>query len=209
MTKVKICGITNLDDARRSMEFGADMLGFNFYSKSPRCLSPSAAREIIGSLGTDVSMVGVFVNETVEHIVETARFVGLDSIQLHGDESTQFVDDLRKETHCQIVKAVRVSDRFEWEDALDYNVHAILLDSFSAKGRGGSGETFDWEIANSLWTMVGELWLAGGLTAANVRPAIRAVRPYAVDACSSLELRPGFKDPEKLREFITEAKKND
>jgi phosphoribosylanthranilate isomerase len=208
MTKVKICGITNLDDARLSLELGADMLGFNFYSGSPRYITPDAAREIIECLPREASMVGVFVNDSIEDIVEAANVADLDSIQLHGDESTQFVDDLRKETLCEIVKAFRVSGGFHWADVVDYNA-TILLDAFSAKGLGGTGETFDWEIAKSVWTMVPELWLAGGLTSENVRAAIREVRPFAVDACSSLESHPGVKDREKLRRFMTEAKSND
>ena len=102
-----------------------------------------------------------------------------------------------------------MSADFEWDDVLDYNAHAILLDAYSPNERGGTGETFDWEIAKSVWTFVGELWLAGGLKPENVRKAIIEVQPYAVDACSSLESTPGIKDPDKLRRFITEAKRND
>lgn len=207
MTKVKVCGITNLADARLSVDLGADMLGFNFYPKSPRYISPSSVRDITAGLGSNGLIVGVFVNESIERIVEIAELANLDAIQLHGDESTQFVDDLRKETDCEIVKALRVSADFEWEDALDYNSHAILLDAYSPSGRGGTGETFDWDIAKLVWTFVGELWLAGGLTAENVRAAIADVRPYAVDACSSLETEPGVKDAEKVRRFIMEAKR--
>jgi phosphoribosylanthranilate isomerase len=208
VTKVKICGITNLEDARLSIELGADMLGFNFYSESPRYITPRAAREIIESLGRPASMVGVFVNDSIDNVLEAASVAHLDSIQLHGDESTQFVDDLRTETACEIVKAFRVSSGFDRADVIDYNA-AILLDAFSPRGLGGTGETFDWEIARSVWTMVPQLWLAGGLTSENVRAAIREVKPFAVDACSSLESRPGVKDREKLERFIAEAKYND
>ena len=209
MTNVKVCGITSFEDARLSVDLGADMLGFNFYTKSPRHVSLRSARNIIAELQTDQLMVGVFVNESIDRILEAAASAHLGAIQLHGDESAQFVDELRKRTECKIVKAMRVKDHFKWEDAVDYDSHAILLDAYSASDRGGTGRTFDWEIAKTVSRLVGELWLAGGLTPDNVLDAIAKVQPYAVDACSSLESAPGVKDPEKLRRFITEAKRDD
>ena len=209
MTKVKVCGIANFEDGRLSLELGADMLGFNFYTKSPRHVSLRSAREIIAELKTDCLMVGVFVNESIDRILEAAALANLGAIQLHGDEPAQFVDALLKRTDCKIVKACRVTEDFEWEDAVDYDAHAILLDAYSPHDRGGTGKTFDWEVAKTVSKFVDELWLAGGLTPDNVRDAIAEVQPFAVDACSSLESAPGVKDPEMLRRFITEAKRND
>ena len=206
MTKIKICGITNLKDARLSVEAGADALGFNFFDRSPRYVSPADAEEIIGRLDTGVSKVGVFVNESIENIAAIVDAAGLDAVQLHGDESTSFVDELRKRLDCDLIKAFRVSGTFRPEVTLDYNVHGILLDGFSKDSRGGTGETFDWDVAKLVGTLVGQLWLAGGLTPGNVRLAIAEVGPYAVDACSSIESRPGIKDETKLRKFISEAK---
>jgi phosphoribosylanthranilate isomerase len=206
MTKVKICGITNLDDARIAVDAGADALGFNFYKKSPRYISAAAAAEIIDRLGSEVLKVGVFVNESVDNIVMKLNIAHLDTIQLHGDESPSFVDVLRKSIDRELIKAFRVSDIFEPADTLDYSVEGILLDGFSGAERGGTGEVFDWEVAKSVWALVGELWLAGGLTPENVREAIREVTPYAVDVCSGVELTKGVKDPEKIKAFIRNAK---
>jgi phosphoribosylanthranilate isomerase len=206
VTKVKICGITNLDDALVAIEAGADILGFNFYAKSPRFLSPEAAKVIIDKLPQHVTTVAVFVNESFDFIVETIANTGIDVIQLHGDESTSYVDALRKRIDRDVIKAFRVSDKFQVADTLDYSVHGIMLDAFSPSERGGTGEVFDWDIAKSVWTMVGQLWLAGGLTPANVGDAIREVRPYAVDVCSGVESAKGIKDPEKVRAFVKNAK---
>ncbi len=209
MTKVKICGITNLEDALSSAKFGADALGFNFYQKSPRYLEPEMARKIIGQLPPEVLKVGVFVNESIENILETSELAGLDAIQLHGDETLQFVSDVGVKTKLEIIKALRVTPDFKPEDAVGYGAHAILLDGYSTRERGGSGETFDWDIAKKVSALVGQLYLAGGLSPENVRVAISEVRPFCVDACSSLESLPGKKDLEKLRLFIAEAKQND
>lgn len=209
MTKVKICGITNLEDALISVKFGADALGFNFFRKSPRYIAPKRAREIIDRLPQEILKVGVFVNESMEKIIETSGIAGLDAIQLHGEETPRFVSDLLKLTDRELIKAFRVFDGFRPEDTLDYDVDGVLLDGFSKSERGGTGEVFDWNIAQLVSTLTGQLYLAGGLSAENVRSAISKVRPYAVDACSSIESAPGKKNPENLRRFIAEAKRND
>ena len=209
MTRVKICGITNLNDARLAVEAGADALGFNFYQKSPRYISPIAAGEIIAHLGAGVRSVGVFVNETVQTVVSIVNNAQLDAIQLHGDEPREFIRDLRDLFAGDVIKAIRVSEGFSPKDAVDYHVEDILLDGFSTSARGGTGETFDWDIAKSVSELVGRLYLAGGLTQENVGTAISYVRPFAVDACTSLEAAHGIKDPIKLRKFITEAKRHD
>lgn len=205
-TKVKICGITNLEDALLSVKFGADALGFNFYSKSPRCISPEKAAEIIKELPRDVLKVGVFVNEDLEKIAETVEIVKLDAVQLHGDETPEFVRAIKEKANCEIIKALRVSENFQPEDVLKYQADAILLDAFSPKQRGGTGETFDWEIANKVQAIFPKMYLAGGLSADNISKAIQTVKPFAVDACSLLEVSRGKKDLEKMQAFLTAAK---
>lgn len=207
MTKVKICGITHLADALISIEYGADMLGFNFYPRSPRYISAEVAGAIVSEL-PDVIKVGVFVNETPERINEVARVARLDAVQLHGDESPAFVKHLADSVGCSVIKAFRVAPEFDARSVLDYGLDAVLLDGYSGGVYGGAGKTFDWDIAKSILPSI-RLYLAGGLSAGNVRAAISEVRPYAVDSCSLLESSPGKKDPEKLRRFITEAKRND
>src|SRR5688572_22070558 len=191
MVKVKICGITNRDDALAAIDAGADALGFNFYDQSPRYVAPVAAQEIIGQLPDGIAMVGVFVNKSVDEITDISSIASLTSIQLHGDESMEFVDELRELCSLEVIKAFRVGKGFVAEEAAGYDVKGVLLDGFAANTRGGTGETFDWEIAKRVRSLIGRLWLAGGLSPENVRSAILEVNPYAVDACSSLESRPG------------------
>lgn len=209
MTVVKICGITNLDDALRSVEYGADALGFNFYEKSPRYISPSRAAEIADLLPTRVGKVGVFVNEKNNRVVEIANTANLDAIQLHGDETPEYVEILQDTTDLIIIKAFRVSEVFDIEILRRFAIDAALLDGHADREFGGTGKTFDWSIAKQIKSLVKELYLAGGLSPENVGEAIRTVRPYAVDACSCLESRKGVKDPEKLRRFIENAKQHE
>ncbi|MEO7658648.1 MAG: phosphoribosylanthranilate isomerase [Pyrinomonadaceae bacterium] len=206
MTRVKICGITNLDDALLAIKFGADELGFNFYKKSPRFITPDAAKVIVDGLPKDISLVGVFVNESIDAIATTANRVGLGTIQLHGDEDIDFVNAVRDSSGLKVIKAIRVAPDFAPSDATGFNADAILLDGFSAKERGGTGETFDWEIARMVRALVPGLYLAGGLSSANVGDAIRKVQPDAVDTCSRIESEPGKKDAAKLKDFIKAVK---
>jgi phosphoribosylanthranilate isomerase len=206
MTKVKICGITNLEDALLSAKFGADMLGFNFYEMSPRYIDPDKVREIADHLLEDILKVGVFVNASVEKLCEIAVIVGLDAIQLHGEETPGFVTELKAETGLEILKAFRVSPEFASTDVLAYKADAILLDAYSPYKHGGTGETFNWEIARNLQSELYPIYLAGGLTPGNVEDAVKTVRPYAVDVTSGVESSPGEKDPKKLEAFINNAK---
>jgi len=206
MVRVKICGITNLEDARSAARLGADALGFNFYEKSVRFVTPTAAAEMISQLEEPVDKVGVFVNHTIDEILKAVELASLDAVQLHGDESPRFITDLRARCGCRVIKALRVSPEFDLNESLEYHADGILLDGYSTNARGGTGETFDWDVAKRTSTLIPELWLAGGLTPENVRLAVTEVRPYAVDACSSLESTPGMKDAHKLERFISEAK---
>ncbi|HKZ03648.1 MAG TPA: phosphoribosylanthranilate isomerase, partial [Pyrinomonadaceae bacterium] len=189
MTFIKICGITNLDDALSAVDAGADALGFNFYRPSPRYIKPAAARRIIDELPDKIMTVGVFVNEdSPDSIERLATEAGVTALQLHGDESPQFCAAL---SDRYVIKVLAMNDDFDPRQALAYNVQAFMVDAFDRKARGGTGRTVDWSAAQRLSALVPKLFLAGGLSPENVSMAISAVAPYAVDACSALETSPG------------------
>ena len=204
MVVVKICGITNLEDALVAVEAGADALGFNFYHRSARYLTPEDARRIIERLPSAVMSVGVFVNEgepeQVARIADTAR---LTAVQLHGDESPEYCSALRGRF---TIKVLRVGQDFEPQTVKDYETDAILLDAYAKAARGGTGRVIDWEVAKRVRALVPQLYLAGGLSPENISSAITEVEPYAVDACSSLESAPGKKDEGLMRAFIAAAR---
>jgi phosphoribosylanthranilate isomerase len=209
MTLVKTCGITSLDDARAAIAAGADMLGFNFYRPSPRFVEPSKVRKMIESLRVETgnrptTTVGVFVNETSPaSLMEIVAAAGVDAVQLHGDESVEFCQSLKQLLNGRLlIKVIRVAETFAPSDAQQYDADAIMLDAFHGEMRGGTGRVFDWAIARAARDLVPRLFLAGGLSAANVAQAIAEVDPYAVDACSSLESSPGKKDAERMRAFV-------
>jgi phosphoribosylanthranilate isomerase len=206
MTRVKICGITNIDDALHAVESGADALGFNFYDRSARYIRPDSAASIVSQLSPSVDRVGVFVNEMIDNIVRIVVSVGLTAIQLHGEESPVLVSQLEQRAGLPVIKAFRVGPTFSFENILEYKCDDILLDAFCPDERGGTGRVFDWEMASTVRSATARLYLAGGLSANNVAEAIRTVRPFAVDACSLLESGPGRKDPDKVSHFITVAK---
>jgi len=206
MTKVKICGITTVEDALLSAEFGADALGFNFYEKSPRYITPEKAREIIEQLPIEVLKVGVFVNKNLNEIIKIAATAKLDAIQLHGEETPEFARELKAKSNLEIIKAFRVSPKFKPEDVLQYKIDAVLLDAYSVNEHGGTGETFDWEIARKVREIFPKMYLAGGLSAENISEAILAVKPFAVDVCSSIEKAKGIKNYTKVKNFIFQVK---
>ena len=200
MTFVKICGITNLPDALAAVEAGADALGFNFYPSSPRYIAPQNAREIVGHLPDGILKVGVFVNEkSPESLRQIVNETGMGAVQLHGDESPEYCRAL---TEQYIIKALAVGNNFNEQQALDYDVRAIMLDAKSPRLHGGTGRVIDWSIAQKVSRLVPRLFLAGGLSPDNVQQAIASVNPYAVDACSALEDVPGKKNHKLLRAFI-------
>jgi phosphoribosylanthranilate isomerase len=201
MTLVKICGITNLNDAFAAVAVGADALGFNFYKPSPRYLTPQAARAIIEQLPSSILTVGVFVNEnSPQTVLNIAIGAGLKAVQLHGDESPDYCRELA--ANILVIKTLAVSDTFNPTQACGYNVDAVMLDTRDNRLRGGTGRVFDWSIAQQVSQIVPKLYLAGGLSPENVAEAINKVRPYAVDACSSLEDRPGTKNHGRMRAFV-------
>jgi phosphoribosylanthranilate isomerase len=199
MTFIKICGITSVEDARAAVTAGADALGFNFYKPSPRYIAPHAAREIVAQLPDSILSVGVFVNEdSPQHVMNIAREAGITALQLHGDESPDFCRQL----DAQVIKTFAVSDDFDPNVMAQYEVDAIMLDTKHNKLRGGTGRVFDWSIARAVSKVFPKLYLAGGLGPENVAEAIEMVHPFAVDACSGLEERPGLKNHERVRAFV-------
>lgn len=200
---IKICGITNLEDALLAVDAGAGALGFNFWRPSRRFIEPTEARVIIDQLPANVLTVGVFVNEaSPEMVARIGAQAGVAALQLHGDESPEYCDALGEH---YVIKALAVGEDFEPQRALKYNVRAIMLDAFDKKTRGGTGRQIDWSLARRTRELVPRLFLAGGLSPENIAEAIAAVNPYGVDACSALEGGPGKKDPERVRSFIRVA----
>ncbi len=203
MVLIKICGITNVDDALAAVEAGADALGFNFYPKSPRYIAPGEVRRIIEQLPQEVLCAGVFVNEDADSLQRIVHEAGLGAAQLHGDESPEFCRDLRG---VMRIKALRVGEDFLAEEVTRFGTEAILLDAFTKDAFGGTGRTFDWEVARRARELVPKLFLAGGLTTENVSEAVRAVRPFAVDVCSGVETAPGRKSQRLVKNFIEAAR---
>lgn len=208
MTKVKICGITKLEDAKLVLDRGADELGFNFYRESKRYISPGNARDIIDRLPSTSRSIGVFVNEDVEELISIAALLGLDGIQLHGDEDMAYVSRLQSHTERFIIKSFRVTQDFLVSDVLGWPSDFALFDTHSTDQYGGTGATFNWNRFGSEihLSFPRTAYLAGGLNPENVAEAIRIVRPYAVDVASGVESSPGEKDPKKVEAFIRNAK---
>lgn len=199
--RIKICGVTNLEDALVAAELGADAIGFVFYEKSPRYINPGAAAFIIRELPPFVATVGVFVNEPPARVVDIAKAAGVGCIQLHGDETPEYCQAVGLRT----IKALRVKDASVLNKLRSFTVSAILLDTYREGVPGGTGETFDWQIASEA-AATGRVILSGGLTPENVRQAIDKVQPYAVDVSSGVESRPGRKDHDKLRKFFEQVR---
>ena len=202
MVKIKICGITNIEDALLAAELGADALGFIFYPKSPRSVAPEAAREIIAQLPPFVASVGVFVDEAAAVVEELAANVGLDWVQLHGQESPEYCRNLGR----KVIKGFRIQDEDSLRRLADYQgaAQALLLDTYKQGQVGGTGTAFDWRLAREA-KKYGRIILAGGLSPENVAQAIEVAGPDAVDTASGTEAAPGKKDPAKLRAFFEAA----
>jgi phosphoribosylanthranilate isomerase len=202
--KIKICGITNVEDALSSIREGADLIGINFYPKSPRCVTVPAALEICTAVSTLATAVGVFVNAAPAAVVDSIRSAKLDAAQLHGDESPALV----KEIACvaSVIKVFRVETGFSLSRLDAYpDVFAFLFDADHRGQYGGTGRTSDWEVARCAAT-TRRIILAGGLKVDNIAAAVRIVRPYAVDVASG-ETKPGKKDHGLVREFIQEVRR--
>lgn len=196
--KVKVCGVRSLEEAEAALGAGADVLGFNFWSSSPRYIAPHAAREVIAKLSPVVSTVGVFVNDVADRITEIAFDLKLTAVQLHGDESPEFCAALDS---IKTIKAIRVGQDFDLNVIKSYPVSMVLLDSHIKGSYGGTGQRFDWRIAVEAKRFA-PIILAGGLNTENVWDAITHVRPAAIDVCSGVEAEPGRKDLDRLRRFM-------
>ena len=202
MTRIKICGITNPQDALTAVEAGADALGFVFYKESPRHIFPEEAARIINLLPPFVQAVGLFVNESPEVVNQISRNCGLGLVQLHGDETPDYCRKIEQ----RFMKAFRIRTLTCLDPIADYRMSGCLLDAYSPSFYGGTGKSFNWEIAREAMIRGYRIVLAGGLTPDNVAEAIRQVRPYAVDVSSGVESAPGRKDADKVLEFIRNAK---
>ena len=205
MIEIKICGITNLDDALAVAESGADALGFIFYPKSPRYVSPEKARKIIENLTGEITRVGVFVNHRADEIKEIVDFCGLNLVQLHGDETPEYCRQFPAST---LVKAFSPRDENDLQVLKDYPVKAILVDTHDPKLYGGTGKTSNWKLASKIKESH-PLILSGGLNIDNIIEAIETVHPNAVDINSGVESSPRKKDHDKVRKIIEIVRKND
>lgn len=213
---IKICGITNLEDAQNAALFGANAIGFVF-AKSPRQISPEKAKEIISRIGKDIIKIGVFVDEALDKLEYTAGFCGLDAVQLHGNENPDYCSKIQPEANpCppagaapsaekigKVIKVFRMKNEKSLFSMKNYNsVFAYLLDSFSKDRYGGTGRAFDWSLAVKAKAIGKPIILSGGIGLSNVADAIRVVAPYGVDISSSIEAEPGKKDPVLMKRLI-------
>jgi phosphoribosylanthranilate isomerase len=202
MVKVKICGIKRVEDALVAAEYGADALGFVFYKKSPRYISPPSAWKIIKRLPPFISTVGVFVNPAPEEVKRALEISGIKVIQLHGEEEPELIDALK----VPVIKAIRIEKKIEerelkmWKDAC-----AFLVEGKSDKGYGGTGTQFDYEVVKP-FTKNYRIIIAGGLNPSNVSKVVKTLRPYGVDVSSGVEESPGVKSHKLIKEFIRNAK---
>lgn len=200
MTRIKICGITNVEDAMAAVKLGADAIGFVF-AGSQRKIDRDTARKISQCLPPFVSKIGVFVDEQSEEVRETAGYCGLDAVQLHGDESPAYLEAL----NLPVIKAFRVKDHSILEQIRVYNLPHILLDTYVGDQSGGTGKSFDWDIARQA-NALGRVILGGGLNGDNIENALITACPFAVDVSSGVEASPGKKDMRKLETFITKVR---
>lgn len=201
MTKIKICGITNFEDAKIAVDYGTDAIGFVF-AESKRQVSKEKVKDIVQKLPPFVTPVGLFVNETSKNIEEICKYCNLYTIQLHGNEPPVFLSGLKQ---FKIIKAFRIKNEEDIHQVQGYEAHALLLDGYAENQRGGTGTTFDWRIAGKAETSL-PIIIAGGLTDKNVSQAIHIATPYGVDVSSGVEIRPGKKDRQLVRKFIDAAK---
>jgi phosphoribosylanthranilate isomerase len=201
--KVKICGITNLEDALASFFSGAAALGFVFYKKSPRYIRPYKAANISRILPKKIKRVGVFVDEKVSTVKKIAKLCGLAMLQFHGAESPDYC---KKFKGYKVIKAFRIRKKADLSDISKYKTFAYLFDSFSNLSHGGTGNKFNWKILTQAVKMKPVVFVSGGLTSSNVKKAVKLSKPDWVDVSSSLEMRFGKKDHKKIQKFIQTVK---
>ncbi len=203
MVRVKICGITNLEDALASLFFGADAVGFVFYKKSPRYISPAKAARILRILPDKIIRVGVFVNEKEKVVKKIAQLCGLNMLQFHGEESPAYC---RRFKGYKVIKAFRVAKSIDLDALSRYKTFAYLFDTYSKHSSGGTGKKFNWNLLKQAVKIKKPVFLSGGLTCSNVQRGVKLLKPGWVDASSALELKPGKKDHKKIRKFIQAVK---
>ncbi|MGA2505988.1 MAG: phosphoribosylanthranilate isomerase [Chitinispirillaceae bacterium] len=196
--RIKICGITRYEDAKVAESLGVDALGFIFYPKSPRYIAPEDAALIIRQLPPFVSRVGVFVDEEMDKVVAVARATGIDTIQLHGTESPRYCSKLP----LPVIKAFSIEPASDLSLLQQYRVAGLLLDTWSSIRRGGTGKVFDWSIARKACIKYDRVILAGGLNPTNLEEALETVQPYGIDISSGVEIKPGIKNPRKMRDAV-------
>lgn len=203
MVRVKICGITNLEDALASLFNGAGAIGFVFYKKSPRYILPLQARNISRILPKKIARVGVFVDEKVPAVKRIAGLCGLDMLQFHGKESPGYCKEFKG---YKVIKAIRIGRKEDLDCVSEYRTFAYLFDSFSKTAQGGTGNKFNWKILAQAVKIKPVVFISGGLTCKNVSSAIKLLKPDWVDVSSSLESEPGKKDHNKIKKFIQSVK---
>lgn len=208
MAKIKICGVTNVDDAMLVTNIGAEFIGLNLFKDSPRKISPAMAKEILSKLPPFISSVGVFVDEDLQALVKTAKKLGFKHLQLHGSETPDYCKQVFEQTQIPVIKAFRIKDESSLEQIPQYKdiVKYILLDAHVEGEPGGTGATFNWDLAAKARDMGIPMFLAGGLTPENVEEAVEKVLPFAVDVASGVERLQRRKDYDKMKAFVRAAR---
>lgn len=204
MVRIKVCGITNLEDAKASAGAGCDALGFVFYKRSPRYIVPERAKDIIKRLSPRIIKIGVFVNAREKTIKRIAKLCDLHILQFHGTESLRFCSKFKD---YKIIKAFRIKDKINTREIIKYKTFAYLFDTFIESKTGGTGKNFNWKLVRHIDGLTRPVFLSGGLTKNNVKKAIEVVQPDWVDVSSSVEIKPGQKDPKKVKKFIEAVRK--
>jgi len=202
--QVKICGVTNVEDARACADLGADIIGLNFYPQSARYIRPQHARKIIEVIPRGVRAVGVFVDPTASEVRSIAKSVGLEYVQLHGNVAPEMCRELASE--FRVIRAFSTDGQFKPEDVRSFLECDVILDAHHAELRGGTGLTCDWSLARATVPFARFLILSGGLNAQNLGDAIATVGPHAVDVCTGVETTPGVKDRRAIEKFIAAAR---
>ena len=205
MTRIKICGITNKEDAiKASLVLNVDMLGFVFHKRSKRCVEPKTVRDIANELPPSIMRVGVFADEERERVMELAEDSDVDTLQFHGDEAPDYCGYFKDK--YKVIKAFRLKDKKDLKDINDYDVDFYLLDTYSPRLQGGTGKSFDWKILED-HEFLKPIILSGGLTSTNVYKAIKEIAPYGVDVSSGVESAPGRKDFDLMKKFVENVRK--
>ncbi|MFH1283125.1 MAG: phosphoribosylanthranilate isomerase [bacterium] len=207
MLKIKVCGITNVEDALWAANLGANYIGLNFYKGSPRKISNKMAKDILSKIPPFVKAIGVFVDEDMVVVKKVLKESALKTVQLHGSEDDSYIEELKKDG-VEVFKAIRVRDEMSIEEVKHYSPFAdfILLDAFKEGVPGGTGDVFNWDIALTVKELGVPFFLSGGLNPENIEEAIDKVAPYGVDVASGVERTPKKKDYEKMKDFIIKAK---